>query len=159
MELFKRTLFSLRMLHCHRHALAEIYQTSSHSCQLCQIPPLTLKQKGVTILVLDFDGVLAAHGEAYPTEELQPWLHECVDTFGSKHVFVLSNKPSPNRIAYFNHHYPSIQYITEVKKSFDADTFFPAFDESLWDKTLIDSHEVDEKHEYPFDIYHYKKKK
>jgi hypothetical protein len=116
MELFKRILFSLRMLHRYRHALAEIYTTSSRHCQLRQILPTTLKQKGVAVLVLDFDGVLAAHGECYPTDELHPWLHDCINTFGSKHVFILSNKPLPSRITYFKHHFPGVRYITEVKK-------------------------------------------
>jgi len=116
MELFKRILFSLRMLHRYRHGLAEIYQTSPRHCQLRQISSATLKQKGVAVLVLDFDGVLAAHGEPYPAEELQPWLHDCINTFDPKHVFILSNKPLPSRIAYFKRHYPGVQYITEVKK-------------------------------------------
>jgi len=116
MELFKRILFSGRMLHRYRHALAEIYKTSPRHCQLRQISPATLKQKGVAVLVLDFDGVLAAHGEAYPAEELHHWLLECVNTFGSKQVFVLSNKPLPSRLDYMDRHLKGVRCITDVKK-------------------------------------------
>jgi len=117
MELIKRILFSLQSWHQNRHALAKIYNDSPRNyCQLHQIPPATLKRDGVVILVLDFDGVLAAHGEIYPTKKLHHWLHKVIEIFGSKNIFILSNKPLPSRIAYFNHHYPGVQYIANVKK-------------------------------------------
>ena len=114
MKLLKRIYFSLRMLHRYRHALASIYHNTP--CQLHQISPVTLKQQGVVVLVLDFDGVLAADGALQPVDELHQWLHDSINTFGAKHVFVLSNKPLPSRINYFNQYYPGIRYITAVKK-------------------------------------------
>ena len=116
MKLFKRLVFSVRMLHRYRHALAEIYYQSPRHYSLYQLSPTQLKQQGVKVLVLDFDGVLAAHGELQPVEELRHWLLECANVFGGEQIFVLSNKPLPSRIDYFNHHYPGIRYITEVKK-------------------------------------------
>ncbi len=116
MALLKRIHFSLRMLRHYRHTLAEILNTSPRNRRLYHISPTELKQQGIAVLVLDFDGVLAAHGEPYPVQELQPWLHECVNTFGSQQVFVLSNKPLPSRIAYFKRHYAGIRCIADVKK-------------------------------------------
>ncbi len=116
MEFLKRILFTLRMLHQNRHALAKIYKTNPRHRQLHQISPATFKLKGITVLVLDFDGVLAAHGEPFPVQELQAWLRECINTFGSTQVFVLSNKPLQSRITYFNHHYAGVRYIADVKK-------------------------------------------
>ncbi|EDN66494.1 hydrolase of the HAD superfamily [Beggiatoa sp. PS] len=116
MKLFKRIFFTLQMLHHYRHILANILNESPPNRQLSQISPATLKQNGVAILVLDFDGVLAAHGELQPTQELHSWLIECINTFDSTQVFILSNKPLPSRIAHFNQHYPGVQYIIEVKK-------------------------------------------
>lgn len=49
-------------------------------------------------------------------------------------------------------------YITEVKATLDADTFFPEFNEANWSKSLLFSHSADEKNEYDFDVYHYCKK-
>ncbi|MCK5521674.1 MAG: HAD family hydrolase [Thiomargarita sp.] len=112
MELFKRILFTLRMLHRYRHALAKIDSTTPR--QTYQISPTNLKHNGIKVLVLDFDGVLAAHGEALPNQELQPWLHDCVNTYGSTQVFVLSNKPLQSRINYFNQ--LKIRCIAGVKK-------------------------------------------
>lgn len=116
MELLKRILFTLQMLYRYRDALAEISKSTPHHRQLRQLSPATLKQQGVSVLVLDFDGVLAAHGETIPAEELQHWLQDVVNTYGSKQIFVLSNKPLPSRLAYFNHYYPGVQCISEVKK-------------------------------------------
>ncbi len=116
MELFQRIIFSLHKWHQYRHALAKIYASRLRNCQLHQIPPDKLKHKNTVILVLDFDGVLAAHGELYPTKELHDWLHKCIDVFGSSKIFILSNKPLPARIAYFNQYYPGIRYIANVRK-------------------------------------------
>ncbi|MCK5877981.1 MAG: HAD family hydrolase [Candidatus Marithrix sp.] len=116
MKLFKRLLFSLRMLYHYRHELNRIYQTTPNNLKLCNIPPQTFQQQGIEILVLDFDGVLASHGELYPVQELHGWLHDCVKIFGAEQIFILSNKPLEKRIIYFNQHYPGIRYIKEVKK-------------------------------------------
>jgi len=114
MELFQRIIFTLQKWYQYRHALAIVQDF--HNCQLHQIAPAKLKIKATLILVLDFDGVLAAHGEIYPTPELHGWLTECVSIFGADKIFILSNKPLPARIAYFNQHYPGVQYIADVKK-------------------------------------------
>jgi len=116
MNLLKRIIFTLQMMHCYRHLLAKIVRTGLSNYQLSHISPSRLKLKGITVLVLDFDGVLAAHGEQHPVPELQSWLHEAVKTFGSNHLFILSNKPLPERITYFNQHYAGVQCIADVKK-------------------------------------------
>ncbi|HKY06297.1 MAG TPA: dihydrofolate reductase [Blastocatellia bacterium] len=41
-------------------------------------------------------------------------------------------------------------YLTEVHAVVDADTFFPAYDESRWVSEQAVYHEADEKNEYPF---------
>jgi len=48
-------------------------------------------------------------------------------------------------------------YITKVNGTFDADTFFPAFDENQWQKECIGTHEKDEKHTHSFAFYKYLK--
>ena len=47
--------------------------------------------------------------------------------------------------------------ITEIEEDFDADTFFPEFDESKWTKELMSEHEIDERHPHAFKIYRYTK--
>jgi len=49
-------------------------------------------------------------------------------------------------------------FITYVEGVFDADTFFPEFDESIWKNEVIGSQSIDEKHKYSFEIHHYLRK-
>lgn len=37
--------------------------------------------------------------------------------------------------------YANIMYLTEINKSFNADTYFPAFNESNWEKSIITENE------------------
>jgi dihydrofolate reductase len=50
-------------------------------------------------------------------------------------------------------------YITIVDGIFGADTFFPEFDETNWDKNTIGNQFPDEKHSNGFEIVKYVKKK
>lgn len=116
MSFLKRIIFSLQQLHHYHQTLAKIECSTPRHNQLHHLSPATLKQQGVRVLVLDFDGVLSAHGELQPTKELHPWLHDAIKQFGSEHIFILSNKPLPSRIAYFKQHFPGVRYISAVKK-------------------------------------------
>jgi dihydrofolate reductase len=49
-------------------------------------------------------------------------------------------------------------YITHVQANYNADTFFPVFNEDDWKVEEILNHEIDEKHEASFSIKHYTKK-
>jgi dihydrofolate reductase len=46
-------------------------------------------------------------------------------------------------------------FITYVDGVFDADTFFPEFDEQEWKSALIGAQEIDEQHAFSFKIYQY----
>ncbi|WP_027419729.1 dihydrofolate reductase [Crocinitomix catalasitica] len=48
-------------------------------------------------------------------------------------------------------------FITFINESFDADIFFPEFDETLWNKTEIMEQAIDERNQYSFKVYHYTK--
>lgn len=114
MELLKRIYFTSRMAFRYRHELALISHRSRPHYQLLHLSLLDLKAQGISVLVLDFDGVLAAHGENKPFEELSEWLQECTKIFS--HVFVLSNQSPSRRLAYFECYYPQIKYLTEVRR-------------------------------------------
>ncbi|MEZ4922340.1 MAG: dihydrofolate reductase [Crocinitomicaceae bacterium] len=49
-------------------------------------------------------------------------------------------------------------YITKIDASFDADTFFPEFDESGWTSEMIMDHPTDEKNPHSFKVWKYTKK-
>ena len=46
-------------------------------------------------------------------------------------------------------------YITNVDGVFNADTFFPSFDKTLWNEEKIMSQELDEKHQFTFNTFLY----
>jgi uncharacterized protein len=81
---------------------------------ICNIDIYFLKNQGIKIIVLDFDGVLAAHGETFPHLEAEQWLRNCITTFGKEQVFILSNNPFQARQDYFEK--LGIKFIASVKK-------------------------------------------
>lgn len=75
-----------------------------------------LDEAGIAILVLDFDGVLAGHDALYPTPEVEQWLRKLTHTIGEQRIAILTNKPKPERVEYFNKHFPSIFLLQGVRK-------------------------------------------
>ncbi len=49
-------------------------------------------------------------------------------------------------------------YLTEINAEFDGDAFFPEFEKSNWEEEIIDTHPVDERHEFSFVFKSFKKK-
>jgi hypothetical protein len=80
--------------------------------------PLLKTQQGIRALVLDFDGVLGAHGQEQPDKKLEVWLNSCVQAFGAGRVFILSNKPTEYRKNYFNEHFKGIEFVVSKKKPY-----------------------------------------
>ncbi|MEK7989586.1 MAG: HAD family hydrolase [Thiotrichaceae bacterium] len=114
--MIKRIIYTISMLRTYRHAISNVFQATPAYYQTAQINPQQLKQLGIKILVLDFDGVLAPHGDLQPLQELDGWLQQCVQVFGGNNIFILSNKPTSQRIAYFKQNHAEIRFIIAVKK-------------------------------------------
>lgn len=49
-------------------------------------------------------------------------------------------------------------YLTHISASFEADTFFPEFDENNWSNSVLMEHRADEKNKYDFEIKVYESK-
>jgi predicted HAD superfamily phosphohydrolase YqeG len=81
---------------------------------LGEIPFQQLKQQGVTTIVFDFDGVLASHKKQMPEDAGIACLNLAREHFDR--LYILSNKPTPARQAYFKRYYPDITFITAVRK-------------------------------------------
>jgi uncharacterized protein len=75
-----------------------------------------LKNLGVKVLALDFDGVLANHGETALLPEVMLWLDEAEEVFGANRIFILSNKPAKARSDYFTEHFTGVGFIYGVRK-------------------------------------------
>ncbi len=76
---------------------------SKQSKTILEIEPSRLT--GIKLLIVDFDGVLAAQGAARPLPETMSWLRST-----NKKIAILSNKPTEERQRYFSEHYPEIDF-------------------------------------------------
>src|SRR4029078_5475879 len=81
-----------------------------------EITAQRLDNANIAILVLDFDGVLAAHDSMEPSEEAKNWLKKLCLEIGESRIAIFSNKPKSARIAYFTEHFPSIFMLYGVRK-------------------------------------------
>ncbi|MEQ9425759.1 MAG: dihydrofolate reductase [Cyclobacteriaceae bacterium] len=48
-------------------------------------------------------------------------------------------------------------YITEIRSTFEGDTFFPEFDKSEWEEISRRPHSIDERHKHAFDFVVYER--
>lgn len=105
-----------RLFYCLHHAFAHrrCLATVSTAKTICDIDLHFLKNQGIKIITLDFDGVLAAHGETFPQPDAEQWLRECIALFGKDQVFILSNNPFLERQRYFEK--LGVRFMTSVKK-------------------------------------------
>ena len=46
-------------------------------------------------------------------------------------------------------------FITHIDGDYEADTFFPDFNESDWNKELLMSQSIDERHQHDFKVFRY----
>ena len=87
-----------------------------HCQQVTQITAEQLVQAQVTGLVLDFDGVLAPHGDLAPLPQVVDWLEKLTESFPPDQIFILSNKPMLQRRTWFTTHFPQIHFVSGVRK-------------------------------------------
>ncbi len=93
-----------------------IYRQAVPNKRSIDIAPKTLIASDITVLALDFDGVLSPHGYDRPLPEVEDWIKKCIQQFGAEKIFVISNKPSKVRIDYFQQHFPGTRFIVGVRK-------------------------------------------
>lgn len=99
-----------------RHTLARILRDAPSCRAPWQISLDALKTEEISVIVLDFDGVLAPWGAERPIPEMVTWMDRCVSSLGVEHVFVLSNGPSRTRKEFFLERYPGVGFVSGVRK-------------------------------------------
>ncbi len=112
-----RFFYALKKAWALRRVLAEWSQDPR--CLLSELrilSPEWLRQKNVRILALDFDGVMASHGQLVPEPVVQQWLAELLLNWTEGQVVILSNKPLPERQRFFKDHFPKVTLIQDVRK-------------------------------------------
>lgn len=112
-----RTIYTLKQSWRFKTQLKRYLKDST--LQLKSVRDITteyLAEKNVQVLVLDYDGILAAHGEPTPRPENIAWLQEISQKYAPHKIYILSNKPNPDRIAYFQQHLPNIGFVKAARK-------------------------------------------
>lgn len=83
---------------------------------LSELSPERLDKDHIAVLILDFDGVLAWHDAREPLPEVERWLRGLCQTIGEQRLALFTNKPKPERMAYFQKQFPSIYWVHGVRK-------------------------------------------
>ena len=112
-----RYFFTLCQAWKHRQALHQyVIDSQKQLATVTDLTPARLTSLGCQYLVLDFDGVLASHGEMTLPLPIQTWLQNILKESQIKGCFILSNKPKKQRFTYFHHYFPTIQFIKATRK-------------------------------------------
>lgn len=80
------------------------------------LTPGYFQKRKIQYIALDFDGVLAYHGETQPLQEVEDWLKKITQVIPESHFALLSNKPFSERLSYFQVHFPHMAIISGVAK-------------------------------------------
>lgn len=112
-----RLLYSIQQAKCHSKALSAFAKNKSHhyAC-ITDIPLEYFAQHHIKIIALDFDGVLAAHGELKVHGAVMIWLEKLIKAVGVDQICLLSNKPTMTRKRFFEDHYPGLAFIAGERK-------------------------------------------
>ncbi len=112
-----RIRYAVSACYAHRVQLRAFLSDSAlQQTHVTNLTPADMEIRGVKALVLDFDGVLAAHGELHPRADVQLWLDSFVKQWAPNIIYILSNKPTLERQAYFAQSFPSIVFIVAKRK-------------------------------------------
>jgi HAD superfamily phosphatase (TIGR01668 family) len=101
----------------YRSALASyIHNHDLQVASVVDVKPQKLFEQGIQSLIIDFDGVLASHGEIEPTVIATQWLRECCKVFGPNRIFILSNRPTLERKHYFAKYFVGLNFVVATHK-------------------------------------------
>lgn len=115
--MLKRILYSMAKAKQHRAELLNFAkQASQHYPAIVDIPMTYFEQNRIEIIALDFDGVLAAHGEPRVNGVVMKWLARLIEKVGVDRICILSNKPTKIRKQFFADHYPGLAFVSGTRK-------------------------------------------
>jgi len=75
-----------------------------------------LNALNIKLLVLDFDGVLASHGESKMRPDIELWLQNLAKDYGGENIAFFTNNLFDDRKSYFNNFFPEFTIIENVAK-------------------------------------------
>lgn len=107
----KRIKFAILQARLQKACLKQYLQPSLQCQQLIDITSERMTSFGVKLIALDFDGVLAAHGEVQIRPEVRVWMEQIAFP-----MVVLSNKPNAERIEQLKKQFPGVEFIQGFRK-------------------------------------------
>lgn len=113
--MLKRSIYTFTKMLKHSKQISMISE-DNFIARLTDLTSEYLSKKYIKYLVLDFDGVIAPHGKQKPHREVYQWFNKFLEYFNQSHIFILSNKPTTERLAFFSKKYPQIRFILGVAK-------------------------------------------
>ena len=112
-----RIFYSIREGWRNRQQLRDFLQEPRlQVMQIQDIFKADLVARGVKALVLDYDGVLAAHGELVLQTNSVQYLQDYFQNPPVIPIYILSNKPKLERQKYFTKNFPAITFIIPRRK-------------------------------------------
>ncbi|HSX20743.1 MAG TPA: HAD family hydrolase [Gammaproteobacteria bacterium] len=112
-----RTLYAIaKTWHYRKELKRYIIDSNLQVKNICSITPAYLSALNVHAVVLDYDGVLASHGEPAPRPEVVTWLRSFASAYAPHKIFILTNKPNATRMDYFKQNFPTITFVKARRK-------------------------------------------
>ena len=112
----KYWIFTIQSFFKKKKELKIVKSNHNQLKKIIELKASTLKKNNVKYLALDFDGVLAAHGNNVLNSNVYQWLTNFTKYFSQNNIFILSNNPNRSRENYFKKHFPNINFINNVKR-------------------------------------------
>ena len=129
--MLKRIVYTAFQAWHHRYQLIKFNSSLYQINHIVELTQKQLIQSGVKVLALDFDGVLASHGQIEIEHKIQNWLSQI-----TLPVYILTNKPFAARLAHLKQ-YSNLKVITHVKKK-----PYPDGLEKILNETQVQPNEV-----------------
>ncbi|MCD8525401.1 MAG: hypothetical protein LRY67_06730 [Gammaproteobacteria bacterium] len=111
--MFARVMFTFKHAIIYRKNLQKLQSESS----IFSIDWRRLYDSGIRVVVLDFDGVLAADHEEVVSPQVGEVLENILMIFGRR-VYIFSNRPTDSRRDYFKKHFPGICFLIAKQKPY-----------------------------------------
>jgi predicted HAD superfamily phosphohydrolase YqeG len=108
----RRILYAILGFFEHYQALKRVRRIQS----IDDLTPEFFYSSNIKVLVLDFDGVLSAHGEPEPNSFARSWLSKQLEESKLEKIFILTNNPQVERERFFEAHFPQILFVSSGRK-------------------------------------------
>lgn len=136
--MLKRIRFTREEMRLRKEKLKTFWRDPHNKIQnLLSLTPEFFQKQNIKVLVLDFDGVLASHGELQPKPEINDWLKTLMDSKEAPQVCVLSNNPLSERELFFKTHFPKLVWISGVPKKPYPDGLLKVIEKFQVDPKLV----------------------